>query len=108
VAAYSKKSPIEILSNTAAVQAVRNKDLNITQVVFYEAAELKIDKFTSLSVNKPCMVMIDSKSKVTVSDPSRKLDEIELNLKVKDKSAPMLIRLPKDRYAGSSVEVPEL
>ncbi|MFQ7800398.1 MAG: polysaccharide lyase beta-sandwich domain-containing protein [Coprobacillus cateniformis] len=33
---YSKNIPIDILANTKDIQAVRHKDLNITQINFYK------------------------------------------------------------------------
>jgi chondroitin AC lyase len=111
VAAYSKKNSIEILSNTAAVQAVRNNALKIAQAVFYEAGEIKLSEEVSLAANQPCMVMTDMKPNhgsmtITVSDPTRKLDKIVLEIKSKNKVVPVIIQLPKEGYAGSSVEWP--
>jgi chondroitin AC lyase len=106
---YSKKTSVEILSNTAQLQAVRNKALQITQVVFYEAGEIKLTDQHSLAVSNPCMVMIEMKGnsikKITVSDPGRKLSELQMTLKTGNKSKLVKIELPKEGYAGSSVVV---
>jgi chondroitin AC lyase len=113
LAAYSKKTQIEIVSNTAAVQAVRNNSLGITQAVFYEPGEIKISKTLSLYVAQPCIIMVDMKSlrdgavKVTVSDPTRKLEAINLEFKSKNKPLAAYIPLPKDGYAGSSAIWPD-
>jgi chondroitin AC lyase len=106
---YSKKTSVEILSNTAAIQAVRNKSLQITQVVFYEAGEIKLSEQFSLVVSNPCMVMVSMKGNsiknIMVSDPGRKLSSLQLTLKQGKKSSEIKVDLPKEGYAGSSVAV---
>jgi chondroitin AC lyase len=106
IAAYSKKNAIEIISNTAALQAVHNKSLKLTEAVFYEPGEIKLWKDAALVVHQPCMIMVDMRSvktKITVSDPTHKLDKIEMTLKSKGGTAPLTIQLPKEGNAGSSV-----
>jgi chondroitin AC lyase len=106
---YSKKIAVEIVSNTASLQAVRNKALQITQIVFYEAGEIKLSDHFTLGVDKPCMVMVEVKGKtikkINVSDPTRKLSSLQLTLKQGEKSKDINVDLPKEGYAGSSVAV---
>ena len=82
VSNFSKNSRVEILSNTAALQAVRNK--TFTQVVFYEAGEIKLANDISIKAASPCMVMAEMKGKnikqVTVADPTRKLGSLQLTI----------------------------
>jgi chondroitin AC lyase len=107
VANYSKKTSIEILSNTAAIQAVRNNALQVTQVVFYEAGEIKLSGNVSVSVDHPCMLMLTGKSfkNITVSDPTRKLKTLQITVKSGKKSKEYKVDLPVDGYAGQSVQL---
>lgn len=72
-AAYAKDSDIEILSNTEKLQAVREKTLNITGMVFWQTGT-----FENITVSQPMMVMTKnqgSEYKVNISDPSQLLTE---------------------------------
>ncbi len=43
-AAYSKKAPVKILSNTAELQAVQHTGLHRTGIVFYKAGSVRINE----------------------------------------------------------------
>lgn len=68
---------IEILSNTAEMQAVKHHKLGLIQCTFYKAGELEINKGMTIGIDSQGMAMIKMKEKqikeVTLSDPSRKL-----------------------------------
>ena len=67
---YSKNIPIEILANTKDIQAVRHKDLNITQINFYKAGSLEYKDGYTVSVDKACNIIIDESNgtrKITVA-----------------------------------------
>lgn len=53
--AYDMK-PVEILSNTANLQAVYHKKLDIAEVIFYQPGKLTIGS-TTLSADKPCFMV---------------------------------------------------
>ncbi len=101
---------IEILKNSESVQAVRNKRLNITSVVFYEPATFWYDKELSIRATEGCAIMIKDiekdKMKVYVADPSRKLQSVSLILSDSKKNERVLkCDLPTDpAYAGSTQE----
>ena len=68
---YSDNPDIEVLENTSSLQVVREKNLGITAMVFWEAGE-----YNGISVNEPMMVMVEEKDgryNVSVSDPTHKL-----------------------------------
>lgn len=70
------KSAIEILANTDSVQAVKHRDLNLLQVLFYEPAEfISPDQSIKIIVDKPCALMfknIDSESvEMYIADPTQ-------------------------------------
>lgn len=119
---YSKNSPIEILSNTPQIQAVVHKGINLGHVVFYEAGKIKINDHITLSTDNPCMVMVKVNEKnieaVSVSDPSRKLNTLQLKTTAfvegtgpgweatwdkKEKLSTITIALPQEGNAGKSV-----
>jgi chondroitin AC lyase len=106
VDAYSKKTSIEILSNTPALQAVRNKYLQITGIVFYEAGEMQLADDMIISVSNPCLVMIamngKSIKKITVADPTQKLSSLQLTVKRGKKIKEIKVDLPSEAYAGQS------
>lgn len=115
---------IQILANTPALQAVTHTRLNNTQVVFYEPGELRISDDLTLTAGNPCMIMVqtDGKAvqKITVSDPSRNLEEIHFeinkpidlsnehvktNWNAEKACTEFSVDLPKAGYAGKSVNI---
>ncbi|MBV7439852.1 hypothetical protein KRX57_00290 [Weeksellaceae bacterium TAE3-ERU29] len=65
---------IEIIRNDAQIQAVQDKRLKITQVVFYQAGTLNFGE-ESISVDKPCILQIrhlaDNTVEVSIADPNQ-------------------------------------
>lgn len=112
---YETNNPIEIISNTEEIQAVRHKDLNIYEFIFYQPEETTNNRnFTasittndglSVTVNSGCflMIKIDGNVEISVSNP---LQNLTLNLEL---SIPGYwkrsfdIELPSDAYVGKSV-----
>lgn len=75
---YSDNPDIEILSNTAGIQAVRENNLNVTGYVFRKATS-----FDNISVDAPMLVMIHKegkKIKLSVQDPTHKLSGATIKL----------------------------
>ena len=78
VMAYSKNPDVEIISNTARLQAVREKTLGITGMVFHEAGECE-----GICVSAPCILAYkeaDGKAYLRVSDPTHKLEKITVTV----------------------------
>ena len=118
--------PIEILSNTPYLQAVRHKKLGLLQAVFYKAGKLAVGKENVLEASAPCIVMIqmeeeDKIKKITVSDPNRELSTLYLKVSKKFEGSSVnhksfwnpkqhrseiLIDLPQGGFAGQSVVIP--
>ncbi|QGY42588.1 chondroitin lyase [Maribellus comscasis] len=118
------KNNIEILVNTAEIQAVKNKESQICQVVFYKAGELEISNNLKLVSEHPGIVMLkmegDKVSKITVADPNRELDNYHLSISqkitnpgeyldatwnAKENLTNITIRLPRKNYRGASVSI---
>ncbi len=122
---YRERSAVNILTNTSRIQAVRHGELNISQVVFYEAGEIQIAEGVRLSVDHPGMVMVKTSGgrvkEITVSDPGRQQDSFRLQVTARfedgdNKRAKVTwneeegysvieVELPDGEYAGQSVTV---
>jgi chondroitin AC lyase len=104
---YLSKNPIQVLSNNDKVQAVRNKNLNLTQVIFYEAGTLVVEKGKSITVDAPCAILLNDKSdKISLSNPnceSNNTVAVHVVLKLKNKSTMLDFQLPTGVKSGSSV-----
>lgn len=76
---YSKNPDIEILSNTEKLQAVKEKKLGITGMVFWEAGS-----FGNITVSQPMIVNEGNGGEyyqITAADPTQLLDEATLTVK---------------------------
>lgn len=115
---------IEILSNNSDLQAVRNSELNLCQIIFYKAGAIQITPEIKIGIDSPGIVMVKTDGQVikriSVSDPTRKLNKIHLTVSSKaektgndfkaswdelKKESEISIQLPKDVYAGESITI---
>jgi chondroitin AC lyase len=115
---------IEILSNTAEIQAVKHNKLGLCQIAFYKAGEVEISEGTRIRSDNQGMVMFKLQGErideITVSDPSRKLSRMKITVSntydatgenfvtvpnSEQNNTLILIDLPKGVYAGKSVVV---
>ncbi len=74
--AYAENPDIEILKNTPGLQVVREKNLNMTGIVFWDAGT-----YNGITATKPMIVMLkeeNGKTTVSVCDPTQLLTEAEL------------------------------
>lgn len=118
------KNNIEILSNTEELQAVKNKELDICQIVFYKGGEIEIDDNLKLISDNPGVIMtklVNGKiTEISLSDPNREL--IKFNFSVsqkiesegdnyisfwddKQKMTQISVQLPIGNYEGDSVTI---
>lgn len=73
---YSEKPDIEIVENRPELQVVKEKTLNVTGMVFWEAGT-----YNGITASKPMIVMLKEeggKTTVSVCDPTQLLTEAEL------------------------------
>lgn len=115
---------IEILANTADIQAVRHTQLGITQAAFYKAGAIAMEKGLQVGVDSPGMAMLTTKNgrltALTVSDPSRKLKQMTLTVTgayktkgenfqatvdEKQNRTRFTVDLPQGVYAGKSIQL---
>ena len=82
---YCKNNAIEILSNTADIQVVRHKKLDVWQMVFYRPGEFKYGKL-SVRVDKPCDLMVKKVNSrrpvVHVADPGQTGQPIQIKVRI--------------------------
>ena len=82
---YCKNNAIEILSNTADIQVVRHKKLDVWQMVFYRPGEFKYGQLP-VRVDKPCALMVkkvDSRRPVVhVADPGQTGQPIQIKVHI--------------------------
>lgn len=115
---------IEILANTADIQAVRHNILNVCQIVFFRAGEIQVTPGMNIRMDSPGLIMVRMEGKnikeISVSDPSRSLGRIHFSASVRiDKRGndykavwdeakgltEISVDLPQGVYAGQSVTV---
>ena len=118
---YERSGPVEILENSAHMQAVRHRGLNRTEIVFYTPGKIEVNKDITLAVDQPCIVMVRANEKsieqIAVSDPTQKLTTVQVRTSAviegsgdtwqstynkKEKESVIDITLPSDGYAGQS------
>jgi hypothetical protein len=101
MAQVAKRNPIEVISNTAKVQAIQ---WGMTAMaVFYQPGLLKFDAI-QVETDKPCMLICKTtagKQQLWVSDPSRSQTTINVSFNGKLHN----VTLPKGDYLGSTVKV---
>jgi chondroitin AC lyase len=104
---FAANPPVTILSNTTAVQAVSNRSLQLTGVVFYAAGQFAISGNFSVKVDNPCIVLLDqSRGVLTVSDPNETLSKVAITVVNPDgTSKSQSVTLPGGSNAGQSVKV---
>ena len=121
---YRDRSPIEVLANMPTLQAVQHRGLDLTQIVFYEPGKMVISDEVTISSETPGLAMVeaaaDELQAITVSDPSRKLDSVRLQITARlegqgdgwkatwnenEGSSTLRVDLPEGEYAGQSVSV---
>jgi chondroitin AC lyase len=93
---------IEIITNTALVQAVAHKTAGIIQIFFHQAGSLTYNNRT-ITVSKPCAVMIKNGTFVTVSDPAQSNSVISVNIEFQGVNYHKFVNLPSNELSGSSV-----
>ncbi|MNY30514.1 Chondroitinase-AC precursor [compost metagenome] len=99
-------SDVQILSNTAKIQAVYHHSLDMLQAIFYDRGMLTLSGM-EVKTDKPCALMVKNikgKQLIFVADPLQKEQSISLNIKdVKSgKIRQVNVDLPRKGFAGST------
>jgi chondroitin AC lyase len=102
---FVKKIPITVLSNTKKIQAVSHDHLEITGIVFHKAGEFAVSQKFVIVVDQPCLLLL-TKGRITVSDPTASLKEIAITLeRGKGSIQTRGVKLPTGGLAGKSITV---
>jgi len=106
IESYAADSPVNILRNDENIQAVFHKNLRIAQIVFRTAGSLNVYGYT-VSVDKPCVVMIDFSGesiKTYVQNPLNTSIDVAVNFKHGDVECGTLnFKTKNGLYAGQTV-----
>lgn len=102
---------VEVLANNRTIQAVKHKDLELVQAIFYRSGTLRISDQIALSMDSPGALLLKMKEgevkEIFASDPSRSLSQLHLiitdvNTNLSEK---IDIDLPGGTFAGQSVGI---
>ncbi|MFA9392656.1 MAG: polysaccharide lyase family 8 super-sandwich domain-containing protein [Prolixibacteraceae bacterium] len=114
---------IKILINSRNIQAVQQRNLGITQFIFYKGGTVQVSENFSLTCDSQGAIMLkltgDDLKEITVADPSRQLSQMHLRISGEVKAqneqgfqsvydakanlSYLSIELPEGDYAGKSV-----
>jgi chondroitin AC lyase len=100
-AEYSESSPISIIANTEAVQAVRHDLLGVTQLAFYQPGRLEVTTALTVSVDAPVLLQITEESdgmSLAAANPRNEPLTVAVGC-----GAPVRIELPAGEAAGRTV-----
>lgn len=122
IEAYRKTQPIAVVANIPEIQAVHNRPLQLTQIVFYQAGTLPLTDGVLITAESPCLLMLKMNGKrvekIAVSDPTHLLTNLRLKISVPlnasengwkatwnegAKASLIEVALPKGEEAGKSV-----
>jgi len=99
-AGFVANPDVDILRNSPGCQAVRSD--RVVMAAFFQADRIGIAPETSLAVDRPCLVLMDTKTgRLTVSDPT----QLESSLSIICNGKAVSIALPRGPDAGRSVTV---
>jgi hypothetical protein len=124
VKAAAADSPVKILANTPALQAVWHRDLNMLQAVFYTNGEVEFAGGIRITLDGPGIVMVKNEGgnirEISVADPLRKSGKMHFSINRKldirtDQAhsfwneakgvSEVSVDLPRKLFAGQSVTV---
>jgi chondroitin AC lyase len=89
---------LEVISNTPQVQAVRNRALGVTGVIFREPGEAG-----GVKVDQPCIVLVNARDgKIAIANPKNQPLTVNVTL-TKPITRELTFDLPAGPMAGSSV-----
>ena len=100
--ALTKNTPFKIV-NDVTQQSVISSDGLLGGIVFYKAGKSKL--FGGIEVDKACVVLVEQQKEglqISISDPSHKLENINLKFCAAYKNQSINIKLPKGDYTGST------
>ncbi len=108
VAAFAANPSIEIVSNSSALQAISANGGSTLAAIFYEPTTLKCGRY-SITPSAAVVLLLEHDEqgvKLTIADPTQRLDGVTLELEIDEKSEKIDIQLPTQQgYRGSCVSI---
>ncbi|MBK1442027.1 alginate lyase family protein [Parapedobacter sp. ISTM3] len=107
-ATYAQQRPVEVVSNTTAVQAVSHTGLGVHHAVFYEPGAIDFPGGLRLASAEPALftlkVSAEGIERISVADPTRKLEKLSFRLQLPDgRDTALTVALPRNQFAGKSL-----
>ena len=103
---YAAKLPIKVLANTEKIQAVRHEKLRITEIIFYQPGELKLENGDILATDTPCALLWKEKEKrIHIANPrceSENPEKATITLIQNGQAKQILLEMPQKEEAGKS------
>jgi hypothetical protein len=109
VQAYSQNPSVHILQNDAQIQAVTDPTAKQTMAVFYSAGTLSLGNGSTLTVDKPSLVMLDQSGAtpvVSVSSPDQVGIDVNVTLDQSGVTADTDVKLGSGANAYKTVTQP--
>lgn len=109
------KTPPFTYKNNEGVQLAVSSDGNLVGIVFYNAA--KVDLFGGISVDQPCVVLLEKQENgflLHLSEPTHELEELQITffgtfkgvgVTSSNSQTKINVLLPKGREAGKTVSI---
>jgi chondroitin AC lyase len=94
--------PLQILANTAALQAVRHATLGFIGTIFHEPGTLTTSQGTTLTADKPCALVLDENGVITVANPNAEAGIITIT----HNGNAVAFDIPEGNNAGKSITKP--
>jgi len=105
---YRKKNPVQLIANSADLQAVYHQPLKTGQAVFYKADQWCKMADVEIITDKPCILMLKAGTRgqyqLSAADPTQQLKTIRVTLKKSGQQRSLLLELPRSPYAGQTVQ----
>lgn len=114
---FAANPGIKILQNTSSLQAIGYAKSNLSEMIFYQAGTVDLGKSLIVSVDTPCLLMVQrahKELKITISAPPELQKKINLTIsghyrgkdckyELKKDQTIISFELPKGIYAGQSM-----
>ncbi|HTL53333.1 MAG TPA: polysaccharide lyase family 8 super-sandwich domain-containing protein [Planctomycetota bacterium] len=106
--AYAKTPPVEVLENTAQLQAVRQSDRSVLGAVFYAAGTLKAPGGPTVTVDQACIVLVRNlpggRHRIALCKPDgSRVHTDTLTVTIDDTAIPF--KIPAGAATGQSIQL---
>ena len=106
--AFASTTPVAIVANTSSLQAVYHKNLKLGGIVFYAADSTKIRPGLTVTVDAPCVLLLDEGNErefaITAANPNNQPLDLNVELHIHDSGEHSFrFHLPDGPNAGASI-----